>query len=67
MLTAKERRVRFVSRFLVCLRGLVVKAEGTLGQRLFGAGSNPKAVSFLHPGLEQHRRDSNPQPQSWKG
>ena len=30
MLTAKERHVRFVSRFLVCLRGLVVKADGTL-------------------------------------
>ena len=30
MLTAKERHVRFVSWFLVCLRGLVVKADGTL-------------------------------------
>ena len=30
MLTVKERHVRFVSRFLVCLRGLVVKADGTL-------------------------------------
>ena len=29
-LTAKERHVRFVSRFLVCLRGLVVKADDAL-------------------------------------
>ena len=41
MLTAKERHVRFVSWFLVCLRGLVAKAGGALYKTLSGSGSNP--------------------------
>ena len=47
MLTAKERHVRFVNWFLVCLRGLVVKADGTLVNAPLGQ-VRIRQFSFLH-------------------
>ena len=66
MLTAKERHVRFVSRFLVCLRGLVVKADGTLVKPSLGQVRILRQFSFLHLRIGT-RWDSNLQRQSWKG
>ena len=65
MLTAKERHVRFVSRFLVCLRGLVVKADGTLVKPSLGQVRILRQFSFLHLRIGT-RWDSNLQPQSCK-
>ena len=71
MLTAKERHVRFVIWFLVCLRGLVVKADGgTLVARwstpLWGRFESESSFNSASEDWNK-ARDSNPQPQSWKG
>ena len=47
MLTVKKRHVRLVSWVLVCLRGLVVKAHGTLVNAPLGQ-VRIRQFSFLH-------------------
>ena len=57
MLTAKERHVRFVSWFLVCLRGVVVKAHGTLVNASYYRGRFESESSFISASEDWNNTD----------